>query len=52
LKSAGPYALNQRVKVPRREVRTILAGLALTLAGRKPLAAQFRRLQQSVAAPM
>jgi farnesyl-diphosphate farnesyltransferase len=43
--TAGPQRFQQRVKVPRREVRSILASLALTLAGRARLQALFRRLQ-------
>jgi farnesyl-diphosphate farnesyltransferase len=46
LRAAGPGALRQRVKVPRHEVRTVLLRLAITLAGRGALAAQFERLRR------
>ena len=45
LRSAGPQRLQRRVKVPRHEVRSILARLAFTLAARAPLQALFGRLQ-------
>jgi farnesyl-diphosphate farnesyltransferase len=45
MRRAGPERLQQRVKVPRREVRSILARLALTLASRGPLQASFARLK-------
>jgi farnesyl-diphosphate farnesyltransferase len=45
LEQAGPDALRVRVKAPRSEVRAILLRLALTLAARGPLQAQFRRLR-------
>ena len=45
LRSAGPQRLQRRVKVPRHEVRSILARLAVTLAARTPLQALFGRLQ-------
>lgn len=45
LEQAGPDALRARVKAPRSEVRAILARLALTLAARGPLQAQFLRLR-------
>ncbi len=45
LQQAGPGALQTRVKVPRSEVRTILLRLAVTLAARAPLQAQFERLR-------
>ncbi len=44
MRAAGPQGLEHPVKVPRREVRAILARLAFTLAGREPLRAQFGRL--------
>jgi farnesyl-diphosphate farnesyltransferase len=44
LREAGPQALRNRVKMPRGEVRGVLAGLALTLAGRSALRSQFERL--------
>jgi farnesyl-diphosphate farnesyltransferase len=43
LRSAGPQRLQRRVKVPRHEVRSILARLAFTLAARAPLQAMFGR---------
>jgi farnesyl-diphosphate farnesyltransferase len=45
LELAGPQRLRQPVKVPRREVRSMLAWLALTLATRAPLQALFARLR-------
>ena len=45
LKHAGPDALRARVKAPRSDVRAILLRLALTLAARGPLKAQFLRLR-------
>lgn len=45
LRSAGPQRLQHKVKVPRHEVRAIMARLAFTLAGRAPLQALFGRLQ-------
>ena len=45
LKQAGPGALRARVKAPRSDVRAILLRLALTLAARGPLQAQFLRLR-------
>lgn len=45
LEAAGPDALRAKVKVPRSEVRAILGRLAVTLAGRESLAAQFPRLR-------
>ncbi|MBK8070887.1 MAG: squalene/phytoene synthase family protein [Ramlibacter sp.] len=44
LDAAGTQALHARIKVPRSEVRGLMAGLALTLAARGPLASRFRRL--------
>ena len=44
LGEAGAGALGRTVKMPRSEVRWIMARLALTLAGRAPLQAQFARL--------
>jgi len=46
LHQAGGQALTQPVRMPRREVRTVLARLAFTLAARGPLARQFARLQE------
>jgi farnesyl-diphosphate farnesyltransferase len=48
LQLAGPQRLRQPVKVPRNEVRSMLARLALTLAGRAPLRALYGRLQGRV----
>lgn len=45
LETAGQDALRAKVKVPRSEVRAILWRLAVTLAGRESLAAQFPRLR-------
>jgi farnesyl-diphosphate farnesyltransferase len=45
LRSAGPQGLHRRVKVPRNEVRAMLARLVFTLAARTPLQALFGRLQ-------
>lgn len=44
LRSAGPRRLQHKVKVPRGEVRLIMARLAFTLAGRTALQALFGRL--------
>ncbi len=44
LEAAGTQALHTRIKVPRSEVRGLMAGLALTLAARGPLAKRFRHL--------
>jgi farnesyl-diphosphate farnesyltransferase len=45
LRLAGPQRLQHRVKVPRREVRWMMARLAVTLAGRATLQALYGRLQ-------
>jgi len=45
LRSAGPQGLQRKVKVPRREVRAMMARLAFTLAGRAPLQSLFERLR-------
>jgi len=42
LRSAGPKALLGKIKVPRPEVRGMLASVAITLARRKTLAEMFR----------
>lgn len=47
MRRAGAQRLQQRVKVPRREVRSILARLALTLASRGPLQALYVRLKDA-----
>ena len=44
LRSAGRQRLQRRVKVPRHEVRSMLARLAWTLAARGPLQALYGRL--------
>jgi farnesyl-diphosphate farnesyltransferase len=41
MRQAGAGALAERVKVPRREVRAILLRMALTLAGREALRAEW-----------
>jgi farnesyl-diphosphate farnesyltransferase len=43
LRAAGPAALHHRIKVPRSEVRGMLASVALTLAGRDKIEQMFRR---------
>lgn len=45
LRQAGPSSMAQRVKLPRREVRSILWRLALTGAANGPMQAQFLRLR-------
>ena len=45
LRLAGPQRLHRTVKVPRREIRSMMARLLFTLAGRAPLRALFCRLQ-------
>lgn len=45
LRLAGPQRLQHKVKVPRHEVRSMMARLAFTLAGRAPLQALFGRLR-------
>jgi farnesyl-diphosphate farnesyltransferase len=45
LRAAGPGRLRQPVKMARHEVRSILARLAFTLAGRAPLQRSYRRLR-------
>jgi farnesyl-diphosphate farnesyltransferase len=45
LRSAGPQGSQRRVKVPRNEVRAMLARLAFPLAAQGPLHALFSRLQ-------
>src|SRR6266571_929772 len=44
LRDAGATALHRRVKVPRREVRGMIASLAITFVSRTKLDAIFRRL--------
>jgi farnesyl-diphosphate farnesyltransferase len=43
LRAAGATALQQRIKVPRNEVRAMIGSVALTLAKRKHLEEMFRR---------
>jgi farnesyl-diphosphate farnesyltransferase len=43
LRAAGPKALGQKIKVPRREVRGVIASVAITLAARKTLHEMFRK---------
>ncbi len=45
MRAAGSARLQHKVKVPRHEVRAILARLAVTLAGRAPLQSSFARLR-------
>ncbi|MBE7940059.1 MULTISPECIES: squalene/phytoene synthase family protein [Ramlibacter] len=48
LRAAGPaQALAQRVKMPRAELRALLAGIALTLAGRGHLERTWHRLRDN-----
>jgi farnesyl-diphosphate farnesyltransferase len=42
LRAAGPKALQEKIKVPRKEVRGMLASVAITLARRKTLSEMFR----------
>jgi farnesyl-diphosphate farnesyltransferase len=46
LREAGSTALHRKLKVPRREVRGIIARLALTLAARSQIEEMFRRLSR------
>jgi farnesyl-diphosphate farnesyltransferase len=43
LRTAGRTALEQRITVPRKEVRAMIATVAITLAGRQTLDEMFRR---------
>ena len=47
LRQAGPAALNQRVKMPRHEVRALLGRIALGLASPAVLDRQFRKLSDA-----
>ncbi len=47
LRQAGPAALNQRVKMPRQEVRALLGRIALGLASPAVLDRQFRKLSDA-----
>ena len=44
LRAAGPTELHRKIKVPRNEVRVMMAKVALTLAGRDSIEKMFRRL--------
>lgn len=44
LREAGPRALREKVKMPRREVRGVMARLAFSFAGRGAMRAEFARL--------
>lgn len=44
VQAAGPARLQHKVKMPRSEVRNIMARMAISLAGRAAMEAQFRRL--------
>jgi len=46
LRDAGATALHRRVKVPRREVRAVIASLAASFASRKRIDAIFNRLSR------
>jgi farnesyl-diphosphate farnesyltransferase len=43
LRSAGPVALQQKIKVPRQEVRAMLGGVVITLGSRRALADMFQK---------
>ena len=43
LRAAGPVALQEKIKVPRQEVRAMLGGVAITLGSRRALADMFAR---------
>jgi farnesyl-diphosphate farnesyltransferase len=43
LRAAGRTVLEQKIKVPRKEVRAMIGSVALTLAGRQALDEMFRR---------
>lgn len=43
LRAAGPAELHRKIKVPRHEVRTMIARLLFTLAGREWIEEAFRR---------
>lgn len=45
MRSAGPRRLQQKVKMPRHEVRAVMARLAFTFASRAPLQSSFARLR-------
>ena len=48
LRLAGPQRLQHRVKVPRGEVRSMMARLAVTLAGRPALQSLYGRLRGGI----
>ncbi len=47
LRDAGPAAARGKVKVPRREVRSMVLRLAFSLAGRATLQAEFARIARA-----
>jgi farnesyl-diphosphate farnesyltransferase len=49
LRSTGPQRLHRKVKMPRHEVRFVMARLLFTLAGRAPMQALYGRLQRQPA---
>ncbi|HSH88964.1 MAG TPA: phytoene/squalene synthase family protein [Ramlibacter sp.] len=52
LRMAGPgVAIARKVKVPRSEVRSMMAAIAFTLAGRSSLQRQFERMQRGTSMP-
>ncbi len=46
LRQAGPKVLEQRIKVPRKEVYSIIASSMIALGARKQLDAMFRKLSR------
>jgi farnesyl-diphosphate farnesyltransferase len=49
LRMAGPgVAITRRVKVPRSEVRSMMAAMAFTLAGRSSLQRRFEAMQREM----
>ena len=44
LRAAGPAELHRTIKVPRSEVRAIIARVAMTLASRQSIEKMYRRL--------
>lgn len=46
LREAGSTVLHRKLKVPRREVRGIIASVAITLAARSQIEEMFRRLSK------
>lgn len=47
LRAAGPAALQERVKMPRSEMRSLLLGIALTFGGESHLRSAFARLRDN-----